>query len=466
MTPLETVLQNYRLPAYIERVHPLQVEAINDLAPLQGQGGWLDMGTGKTLVATVIGLFLAMTQGRQVIVIMPPILIGQWLRWLQSISPKLSVTDYRGTPTQRAKKDLNAQFILVGLQIFRKDNEKFVRHFQGRPKFVVVDEATMIAGIGSKAHELVFDFVIGDPVCMLTGTPMNRVPDAYGLMKFTAPGTYRNYLHFESLHVEKKDFFDRPSEFCNLDILKENLAKNSKRILYSDMFSDVEEPQMVPIEYDLEHAHYRLYEELAENEILKLPDGGKIEATTANKMRHALGQIIVNWGHFAGDPSKESAPVEMVREKLEELGGKKLVVFADYKLTVRCLVERLKDYGAVAINSEVTDSQKERNIQRFISDPSCRVIVIQFVSGGKGLDGLQHVCHHCLFIEPCQQPRDFWQAVARLKRQGQKNRVMVMLPIANRTVQVRGFRNLLANDTLVNQVVRNVAELRDLIYGR
>jgi superfamily II DNA/RNA helicase len=231
------------------------------------------------------------------------------------------------------------------------------------------------------------------------------------------------------------------------------------------MYSDIEEPLMVPIEYDLEPAHYRLYTELAENELLKLPDGGKIEATTANKLRHALGQIIVNWGHFAGDPAKESAPIELVKEKLEELGGKKLVIFADYKLTVRCLVEKLAEHGAVAINSEVSDTQKERNIQRFINDPTCRVIVIQFISGGKGLDGLQHVCHHCLFIEPCQQPRDFWQAVARLKRTGQKNRVMVMLPIANKTVQRRGFKNLLENDTLVNQVVRNKSELRALIYG-
>jgi SNF2 family DNA or RNA helicase len=465
MTPLDFVLERVRLPAHIERVHPLQAQAINDLAPLQGMGGWLDMGTGKTLVATVIGLFLNMTQGRQTIVIMPPVLIGQWMRWLLSLTPAPSVTDYRGTPTQRAKKNLDAQFILVGLQIFRKDHERFVRHFQGRPKLLVVDEATMIAWIGSTAHERVFDFSIGDPALLLTGTPMNKVTDAYGLIKFTAPGTYRNYKQFDSLHIEDKDFFDRPKSFCNLDILKDNLAKNSFRILYSDMYSDIEEPLMVPIEYDLEPAHYRLYTELAENELLKLPDGGKIEATTANKLRHALGQIIVNWGHFAGDPAKESAPIELVKEKLEELGGKKLVIFADYKLTVRCLVEKLAEHGAVAINSEVSDTQKERNIQRFINDPTCRVIVIQFISGGKGLDGLQHVCHHCLFIEPCQQPRDFWQAVARLKRTGQKNRVMVMLPIANKTVQRRGFKNLLENDTLVNQVVRNKSELRALIYG-
>lgn len=472
MTPLETVLQVYRLPPYIKEIHPLQVDAINSLGGLHGAGAWLDMGTGKTLVATIIALYWWLTERRQTIVMMPPILIGQWLRWLKSIEPKIDVCDYRGTPAQRAKKNLDATVILVGIQIFRKDFEKINAHFMGKQRFVVIDEATIIAWIGSKQHELVYDFCIGQPCMPMTGTPMNKVTDAYGLMKFTAPGAYRNYLHFQSLHVEEVDFFDVPKKFCNLDILKDNLALNSKRILYGDMYSDVEEPLMVPIEYDLDPAHYRLYEELAENEILKLPDGGKIDATTANRLRHALGQIVVNWGHFAGDPSKESAGVELVREKLDELKGeegqpgKKLVVFADYKLTIRCLKEKLADYGIVTINSEVSDSQKEKNIARFLEDPTCQVIAIQFISGSKGLDGMQHVCHHMLFLEPCQQPRDFWQAVARLKRKGQTNRVMVMLPTANRTLQKRGFNNLIANDTLVNQVVRNASELRDLIYGR
>ena len=43
---------------------------------------------------------------------------------------------------------------------------------------------------------------------------------------------------------------------------------------------------------------------------------------------------------------------------------------------------------------------------------------------------------------------------------------MVDLGIANGTIQVRGFNNLLTNDNLVNQVIRNATELRDAIFGR
>jgi hypothetical protein len=420
---------------------------------------------GKTFCATATGLFHKIVYGHQVIVIMPPILIRQWGRWLAEITPAVTVTEYRGTPAQRAKLDLDVDFVLVGIQIFKRDYERFVSHFQGKPYTTIIDEATIVGNIGSDNHQKTYEFSLAHPQIVLTGTPLNSVMDVYGLMKFSAPGQYKNLKQFTNLHVEEVDFYKKPVKFQNLDLLADNLMVNSKRILFEDMYPDSEQPLFVPVYYDLDPDHYKLYRKLAEEEILKLPDGGKIDATTANKLIHALGQIIINFPHFSGDPKSVSSTVEMIDQKLQELGDKKLVVFANYRLSVAHLKERLSKYNAVTINSEVTEKQKEKNLQQFMNDPECRVIVIQFVSGGKGLDGLQRVSHHCFFAEPCQQSRDFAQCVGRLKRLGQKHRVMVMLGIANNTTQVRGFKNLLNNDGLVNQVIRNAYELRQVIFG-
>lgn len=465
LTPLEIVLQQYKLPSFIKEVHPLQAEAVNGIGVLNNGGLFLDMGLGKTLVSTLICLYLKITQGRQAVVVMPPVLIAQWGRWLRSLKPDLRVTEYKGTPSQRAKLSLDCDFFLVGAQIFKKDYNRISAYFADHPHSVVIDEATIVSNNESKTHKLLYEFSIGCPTFPMTGTPMNKVMDAYGIMKFSAPGIYRNRLHFENMHVEERDFFDMPSKFMQLDVLAKNLATNSTRMLYSDMYPDTEDPLMVPILYELEPEHYKLYRQLAEEQLLALPDGSKIDATSANALRHALGQIIINWGHFAGDPTKVSGAVDLIKEKLEELGDKKLVVFCDYKLTAAKLQEDLGEYGAVLINGTVTPSRKETNIQTFLTDPKCRVIVIQFVSGGKGLDGLQHVCHHAMFIEPCLQPRDFWQCVGRLQRTGQKFKVLVMLATAKGTTQVRGFKVLLDNDALVNQVVRNKADLRNMVFG-
>jgi hypothetical protein len=425
--------------------------------------------TGKTLTSTISALYRKLVYGHQTVGIMPPLLVPQWFKWLKSIQPALTVTAYRGTPKERerivAEGGLDADFILVGLQIFKKDYAVFRAHFKDRDFSVIADEANFMSNVETDNHRLVAQFAAGHPLDLLTGTPANKPLDAYGLIKITNPGCYRNLRHFENLHVEERDFFEKPIKWGNLDLLAENLMVNSKRILYEDVFKDIEEPLFVPLEYELDKAHWKLYQKLADEQLLALPDGGKIDATSVNKLTHALGQIVCNHAHFSGDPKATSNAIELVKDKLDELGSGKLVVFANYKMTVRALLEGLKEFGAVGINSEVSSGQKEKNLERFVEDPSCRVIVIQFISGGKGLDGLQHVCHHCLFIEPCQQPRDFHQAVARLKRTGQRKRVWVGLAVAQKTLQVRGFDALLANDTLVNQVVRNATSLRRAIFG-
>lgn len=464
MTPFETVCTYYRFPERI-KPHPLQVETINELAPLANSGEWLDMSCGKTFCSTACGLFHKVTYGHQLVIIVPPILLRQWARWLAEIQPALTVTEYRGTPKERAARDLEVDVILVGIQIFKKEFERFTTYFADKLYTVIVDEATMLGNIESDMHRKVYEFSIGHPQIVLTGTPMNNVMDAYALMKFSTPGTYRSLSHFHNLHVEEVDFYKKPTKFKDLDVLRENLKLNSKRILFQDMFDGHETPIYDPIYYDLEPTHYKLYKKLAEEQLLLLPDGGKVDGTTANKLMHALGQIVVNWDHFSQQSVDVSACSGMVIQKLTELGDGKLVIWAHYKMTVAGLKDRLKKYGVVTINSDVTEKQKEKNLQTFMHDPNCRVIVMQFISGGKGLDGLQHVCHHMLFAEPCQQPRDFHQAVARLHRMGQKFRVHVMLAIANKTTQVRGFNNLIKNDSLVNQVIRNAVDLRNAVFG-
>jgi len=70
-----------------------------------------------------------------------------------------------------------------------------------------------------------------------------------------------------------------------------------------------------------------------------------------------------------------------------------------------------------------------------------------------------------MYVEPCTSPRDFHQANARLARMGQTKPVQVYMAIASGTLQARSFENLLKKDEVVNQVIRNVGDLRTMIFG-
>lgn len=462
MTPADIVLTLYTFPFELK---PYQVEVIDDLAPLDEEGHYLDMGTGKTVCSTVAALYHKITRNCRILVIMPPILLKQWERWLLSIKPQLSVVRYQGTPAERATMSLDADFVLVGVQIFKREYNRFYNHFKSLDVTTIVDEATIISNIGTDNHEKIYDFTLGKPRMMLTGTPLNNPEDAYGLLKFVAPGIYRNKAQFMRIHSKETDFFGKTIAWDNLELLAENMTVNAKRVLLADVYDQMPKVRYDPIVYDLDPKHLKLYRKLAEDELLKLPDGGKIDATQATKLIHALGQIVLNWGHFAGDPKLESDTISLAKEKLEELGDGKLLIFAHYRMSVALLAECLTKYNPVTVNSEVSATQKEKNVQTFVNDPKCRVMIAQVKSAGYGLDGLQHVCHHALYVEPCTSPRDFSQSVARLVRMGQTKPVQIHMAVAEGTLQARAFNNLLINDEIVNQVIRNKGDLRDMIFG-
>jgi hypothetical protein len=70
-----------------------------------------------------------------------------------------------------------------------------------------------------------------------------------------------------------------------------------------------------------------------------------------------------------------------------------------------------------------------------------------------------------LIVEAPTTAPPFWQVVARLDRDGQKDPVNCRIAIADKTVQVRMFKNLLANDAQINAVQRGYQDLKDAVLG-
>ena len=129
------------------------------------------------------------------------------------------------------------------------------------------------------------------------------------------------------------------------------------------------------------------------------------------------------------------------------------------------LLRELAGYGAVAIYGDVSVSDKRNALEKFTNSQACRVILLQPSSAGFGVDGLQHVCSDMLVVEAPTTPGPFQQVVARLDRDGQKNPVHVRIAVAQGTVQVGMFRDLLENDRLANKVQGGYKDLRDSVYG-
>lgn len=472
MSPHEFVMERYELPF---ELYPFQVEWLNKLAPLPRTGHYAQVGTGKTPVSTVSGLYKMEINHARVIVLMPPILLTSWGRWLQRVKRRatgesVSMTIYRGTPPERTRLSLDVDFVLMSIGVFKRDHAYLMQQYEGVAVVLIVDEATSIKNIESQNYKRVRDFSAGRELLLLTGTPLSTPADAYAYVKLVAPEIYRNQNHFEALHVGARDFFGNVSRWENLEFLAENMKINSVRILKEEVLQNLPPITYQPIPYALDAEHQKLYERLAEEQLLLTEQGGKIDATTAPKLYQALQQIVLNPAHFSGDPMMRSAGYALIDEVVEELDLKtarpngKLLIFANYKMTIRALVEYLKAYGVVAWFGEVSAKQQQKNLDRFVLDADCRVGVAHPLSAGYGLN-LQEVCADVFFAETPIIPKDFEQSVGRVYRDGQPKAVAVRIGIAEKTVQVRLHSNLLVKDAVINRVQGGWKDLREAIYG-
>jgi SNF2 family DNA or RNA helicase len=466
MTNYEVIKANYNLPF---ELRPFGADVLNKYGQDHRHGYYWQPGTGKTVASAVHSLCLNLAGvTNQWIITMPPILIPNWARVLGTITSKRTgkgprVCMYRGTPKQRRQLDLkNQDYLLMSYEMLKQDFEILYEHAANRKVGGIGDEAHKVKNhesVNFKAHR---EMYLGRPLLLLTGTPITRPADGYAYCKFTNPSAYRNVRAFDKAHVAERDDYKTVTQWSNLELLRDNLMVNASRILKAEHMAELPPVTYTPIFYDLEPKHYKLYQRIAEEQLVELDNGGEIDAVGSSRLQHALQQVILNWSHFAQEAGLRPAGLELLDTVLEEIDRDKLLVVANYRLSNELI--RTTYPNSAALFGGMGAKAQETNLRKFIDDPECRVMVIQPEAGGYGVDGLQHVCSDILFLE-CPTPTQFQQAKDRLDRDGQKLPVNCRIAVANKTLQVRRHRQMLDNDELANKVQGSFKDLREAIYG-
>lgn len=463
MTPYEIVVANYQMPFPL---YPFQVEAVDELAPLPRSSLLWEPGLGKTAGSTCCALYKLAGSADTVLCILPPILIIQWQKWLAKVKHKdgrpFRVLAYKGAPAERKGMSFDADFVLMSIQIFKRDIERVERELYGKNVHILLDEAQCLRDVSSQNYKTVRDFIGDNTIQLLTGTPLNNVLDAYPFIKVVAPSIYRNLNQFLQIHVAEKDFFGNAISFANLGLLKDNLLVNASRKTKEDVLLDLPECTIVPMEYDLHPYHMKLYQRIVNEQLLKFDDNTKLDLTSATSLYHALGQVVCQLDFFSQDDTKVSAVFDLVDEVVAELEGRKLIIFANYKRTNAAIVKR---YGCPGVWGDVSAKDKQIALDRFVEDPTCTLITMQPASGGVGWEGAQTVCQDILYVEPPVSVSQLTQSLSRVHRNGQKNAVTVRMAIATGTIQKHVTDRLADKEALVNPLQLSKAVLKAALLG-
>ena len=138
------------------------------------------------------------------------------------------------------------------------------------------------------------------------------------------------------------------------------------------------------------------------------------------------------------DPNRrkeQSAKLETLVEQLREVleGGHKALVFSQFTSMLAIVRERL---DAQAISYEYLDGKttdRQERVQRFQTDPSCRLFLISLKAGGLGLN--LTAADYVFILDPWWNPAVEAQAIDRAHRIGQTRHVFAYRLIAKDTVE-------------------------------
>jgi SNF2 family DNA or RNA helicase len=437
---------------------PLQYADTEYLSAWTKVGLFYEVGCGKTVVSTLLA---KMYDNEQNLVIVPPILIAQWEKWLKETDPEVDVQRYYGPGRALSP----CKWLVTSQAIFRNDFTQILAWAGHATTTVIVDEAQALKNIKSVLYKRVKALSLTHCIIFLTGTPTSKPADAYSYISIKTPKVYRSFGHFENMHVTKKDIFGTVTEWQDLETINENLYLQSVKRTKEEVFGNVVAPPVHQIiDYELSKDHLALYQELVENLLLKLPNDQKIDATTPQKLYHAAGQIVCNLGYFCGDDTQVSAAIDLVDQIIEQtdclnVKATKLIIYSNYIRTNDLLLQKL---GKIAVGA-YSKVNSQKSIASFMEDSACRILVAHYLSAGVGLNP-QGVCNVTLFLEPSTVPMQIRQAAGRVDRIGQKKIPTLFYGRAKGTVQGYLLDNLLKNDDLV-AVVEDKTALRKQLLG-
>lgn len=448
--------------------HPWQVEDIETGLSFESRFGmYLPVGSGKTLIATCVAHGWG---DPTIIVTLPPILISQWVKWLNSIPSLGGAIAFKGPKAVRHNLPIEKyRWIVMSNDIFKNDYDLLLENYFGTDVTLIVDEAQCLKNPQSKMFKKVQMFAAGNKLILATGTELNSPGDAYSYIKLKTPLIYRNMTHFENVHVLRRDFFNKPEAWQGTDLIGEHLYKVSTKRTKEEVHAHLPKANYVPIEYDLEPAHLKLYTKLADEMLLELPDGGKIDGTQASALYNALQQTVVNWDHFAGEPSLRPAAFDLIDMVTDEIAlgqtsSSKLIIWTWFKMTTRAVLDYCNEKFPGAAVAAYSGANSVKSVAEFLDNPKCLILVAQPGSAGAGLNP-QHLCWESLFLEAPTVSIPFKQAAGRVDREGQKFNPTIRVAMARGTIQCSMFQSLLNNDAQVMKI-QSETNLRSAIYGR
>lgn len=288
----------------------------------------------------------------------------------------------------------------------------------------------------------------------LSGTPMNKAEDLWNILTW--------------LGVEKRSFYSFRSTYCimggyggyrvvghkNLESLNAELNKVMLRRKKEEVL-DLP-PKIHSTEYvELTAKQNKLYRDIKQG---ILEDMENI-LQSVNPLSCTLRLRQLTGGLFTDDNPKLERIKDMLTAEIIP-NGYKAIIFSQWEQIASLYNEALQEYNPVYIVGKVSPEDRQKEVERFQTDPNCKLAIGTIGAMGTGLT--LNKASYVFFIDKLWNSGENAQAEDRAHRIGTAGTVNVISMVAKGSVDEGVEEYLLENQDLFDRVVDGKGSKADI----
>jgi SWI/SNF-related matrix-associated actin-dependent regulator 1 of chromatin subfamily A len=416
------------------RPYPYQEEGIAFLAARRRAALLDEPGLGKTAQAIEA---MSRVGARRTLIIAPLIVVPNWERELAAWAPWASVQRLKA-----GRDKLGDASVVICPHSLIASRKLHAQLCATRWHCAIVDEAHAFKTPSAQRTQALYSRTSGVAQCcdrlwILTGTlAPNNASEVYSHLSALAPNTLlhngrpMSYWQFVARYcqVETVNFgrgrgaVQRIVGNRNAEELRGIIESVSLRRRKADVLRDLPASRsaVVPLPAPSQQALRPLREVLG-----RIADEAQVDLDSLASAD--LLEVLRNSAEFGtyrrvSGEVKAAAAIDYLRTELDG-GLRKVVVFAHHLSVIAALAEGLADYGVEVISGSVPADERQRIVDRFQTDPACRVVVGQLTAASVGVT--LTAASDVVFVEASWTPGDNRQAADRVHRIGQNEPVLV-----------------------------------------
>lgn len=435
---------------FVGQLRAYQCDGLGWLGFLEqfGFGGCLadDMGLGKTV--QVLALLESRRELRRdcatangslqrpgpSLVVVPKSLVFNWKQEALRFAPQLRVLDHTGAARTRATEHFDDyDLVLTTYGTLRRDVAQFK---DVQFDYCILDEAQAVKNASTESAKAV-RLLRGEHRLALSGTPVeNHLGELWSLFEFLNPGMLGSASVFRLAGGGARN----PSEETR-NLLARGLRPFILRRTKDQVAKDLPQKTEQTLYCEMEPSQRKLYDELREHyrrALLK-----RVETEGMNKVKMQVLEALLRLRQASCHPAlidKErkdapSAKLDLLLPQLAEVmeEGHKALVFSQFTSFLAIVRDRLDQENIPYEYLDGRTRNRAEKVERFQSDPDCKLFLISLKAGGLGLN--LTAAEYVFLLDPWWNPAVEAQAIDRAHRIGQTESVFAYRLIARDTVE-------------------------------